>query len=86
VHDAQYSPEQKALYPSYGHSSWIDAAQVAVEANVKALALFHHDPDSTDAELQIALEQARAIFPSTFIACESMAITLPLVGELPRCL
>lgn len=83
VHDAQYSPEQKALYPHYGHSSWIDAAQVAVEANVKALALFHHDPDATDDDLQNALAAARVIFPRTFLAREGLSINLPLNESLP---
>lgn len=86
VHDAQYSPEKKALYPSYGHSSWVDAAQVACEANVKALALFHHDPDATDDDLQAALEEARKIFPNTFVACEGMSLTLPLMESLPSCI
>ena len=85
VHDAQYSAEQKALYPSYGHSSWIDAARVAVAANVKALALFHHDPDSSDDDLQVALAQARDIFPNTFIACEGMEFHLPLGRRMPTC-
>lgn len=84
VHDAQYSAEQKALYPHYGHSSWIDAAQVAVEAKVKTLALFHHDPDATDDDLQAALAEARAIFPHTFLAREGLSIDLPLLnGALP---
>ncbi len=86
VHDAQYSPEQKALYPTYGHSSWADAALVAAEANVKALALFHHDPDASDSDLRFALAQARKIFPNTFVACERMDLTLPFAGSLPSCL
>lgn len=84
VHDAQYSPEQKVLYPEYGHSSWVDAAQVAVEADVKALALFHHDPDATDAELSTALSEARAIFPRTFLAREGLTVDLPLNGTIPE--
>ncbi len=84
VHDAQYSPAQKALYPHYGHSSWTDAAQVAVEANVKTLALFHHDPDATDDILQDALAEARAIFPRTFLAREGLTVDLPLNGIIPE--
>lgn len=84
VHDAQYSPEKKAQFPDYGHSSWIDAAQVAIEANVKALALFHHDPDASDADLEIALSKTRAVFPHTFIARETMTLHLPLANGLPH--
>ena len=84
VHDAQYSPEQKALFPRYGHSSWIDAAQVAVEANVNALALFHHDPDAADDDLEAALIEARKIFPRTFLAREGLTVNLPLNGTIPE--
>lgn len=84
IHDAQYSPEQKALYPTYGHSSWRDAACVAKEANVGTLALFHHDPDSSDDDLLTFLAQARAIFPRTFLAYEGATLQLPLGEQLPE--
>ena len=84
VHDAQYTPEQKVLYPNYGHSSWQDAAQVAAEANVNALALFHHDPDATDDELLVALEATRKLFPRTFLAREGLTVDLPLNGTMPN--
>ena len=84
VHDAQYTPEQKALYPTYGHSSWMDAAKAACAANVKTLALFHHDPDTSDDALQTSLAAAREIFPNTFLAQEGLEINLPFSGELPN--
>lgn len=80
VHDAHYTPEKKALFPDYGHSSWLDAAQTAVEARVGALALFHHDPDADDDALEAALAQARQIFPRTFLAREGLAVQLPLAN------
>ena len=83
IHDAQYSPEKKALFPNYGHSSWKDAAEVAAQANVGALALFHHDPDANDNELFAALEQVRKIFPRSFLACDGLTVNLPL-DQLPH--
>jgi phosphoribosyl 1,2-cyclic phosphodiesterase len=82
VHDAQYTPEIKERFPHYGHSSWLDAARVAVAANVKTLALFHHDPDASDELLEQYLAHARDIFPRTFLAREGLTLTLPL-AELP---
>ncbi len=81
VHDAQYSPAQKARYPHYGHSSWVEAAHAAQAAQARQLALFHHDPDADDAMLQTALLQARAIFPRTFLAREGLVIHLPYLAE-----
>ncbi len=84
VHDSQYTPEQKLLYPDYGHSSWLDAAQVALEADVKALALFHHDPDASDDKLVEMLAEAREVFPNTFLAREGLTIDLPLGEKMPE--
>jgi phosphoribosyl 1,2-cyclic phosphodiesterase len=76
IHDSQHTPEQKAAMPDYGHSSWLDAVQVAIEANVKRLALFHHAPDATDAELDAILQQARTYFPNTILAKEGVTLHL----------
>lgn len=84
IHDAQHTPEQKLTMPDYGHSSWLDAVQVAIEANVKCLALFHYAPDATDAELEAILQQARTYFPNTILAKEGMTFNLNngKVGEM----
>lgn len=81
IHDAQYSPAQKAKFPDFGHSSWVDAAMAAKEANVQQLALFHHDPDATEADLHKGLAVARSIFPNTFLAREGMELELPWQGD-----
>ncbi len=73
VHDAQYTPEEKrSAKAGWGHSSWEEAALTARAAEVKMLYLTHHDPDRTDDELNHILHQARAIFPRTEIARESL--------------
>lgn len=74
IHDAQYTPEQKATRPEYGHSSWLDAVRVAQAANVDCLALYHHDPDASDDMLYQTLQQARALFPNTVLAREGMML------------
>jgi len=51
IHDAQYTDEELAEHKGWGHSSITQAVELALEAGVKQLALFHHDPDRTDAEL-----------------------------------
>jgi phosphoribosyl 1,2-cyclic phosphodiesterase len=76
IHDAQFTPEERKERSGWGHSSWLEAVQVAREANVQHLALFHHDPTRTDAELDEIERQARALFPSAFLAREEMEIRL----------
>ncbi len=44
VHDGQYTPEEYKKFKGWGHSTWIDAVEVAIRANVKRLIITHHDP------------------------------------------
>jgi phosphoribosyl 1,2-cyclic phosphodiesterase len=76
IHDAQYTPEEKRERQAWGHSSWLEAVQVAQEANARQLALFHHDPEHNDKVLYEIERQAQAIFPSTFLAREGIEVTL----------
>lgn len=76
IHDAQFTPEEKREREKWGHSSWLEAIQVARQANVRRLALFHHDPDHSDDELEEIERQAQAVFPGAFLAREGQEILL----------
>lgn len=76
VHDAQFTPQEKQERPHWGHSSWTDAVHVAQEANVRRLALFHHDPMRTDDELDQIEQIAQSEFTGTFVAREGLEIVL----------
>ncbi|MFN4217453.1 MAG: MBL fold metallo-hydrolase [Brevinematales bacterium] len=76
IHDAQYIEEEIEAKLGWGHSTWGQAIQVAQQAGVEKLALFHHDPDRTD-EACFALEkEAQRIFPPTFLAREGISVVL----------
>jgi phosphoribosyl 1,2-cyclic phosphodiesterase len=49
--DAQFSDALYAARKGWGHSSCLSATDCALQAEVKQLALFHHDPESTDADI-----------------------------------
>jgi diguanylate cyclase (GGDEF)-like protein len=51
IHDAQYSLEEYPGKVGWGHSTVDYAAEVAMAAGVKQLALFHHDPLHDDGEI-----------------------------------
>ena len=51
IADGQYTPEEYAARVGWGHTSLPVAMEVAGRANVKQLALFHHDPDHSDAAM-----------------------------------
>ena len=50
--DAQYTPDEYDNKIGWGHSSVDDSYQLAREAGVGEMIVFHHDPDRTDAALQ----------------------------------
>ncbi len=51
-HDSQYTEEEYNDFArGWGHSTYIDALKLAIDAGVKKLGLFHYDPDRTDDEM-----------------------------------
>jgi phosphoribosyl 1,2-cyclic phosphodiesterase len=63
IHDAQYTPAEFADRSDWGHCTIDYAVEVAAQAGVGTLALFHHDPahddDFVDRLLDGAIESAR---------------------------
>jgi phosphoribosyl 1,2-cyclic phosphodiesterase len=61
VHDAMFSPEEAVRFAGWGHSSNVEAVELAVEAGAKQLLLFHHSPEHDDDTVDALLEQAREV-------------------------
>ncbi len=76
IHDAQYTAEELKEKKGWGHSSWEEAVEVAKQAGVKRLALFHHDPEHTDAFLFAMEMECKRRFPNVFLAKEGDEIKL----------
>ena len=49
IHDSTYTAEESADFHGWGHSTADEALALALDADVGALALFHHAPQRTDA-------------------------------------
>ncbi len=60
VQDAQYTPEEYQQRRGWGHGSTDYVTDVALEAGVRRLALFHHEPTHTDAQLDEMVQYCRA--------------------------
>jgi ribonuclease BN (tRNA processing enzyme) len=73
IYDAQYSPEEYESKKGWGHSTWLEAARVARDAQVKQLILFHHDPGHDDQTVQRFVDHARRTFENTEAAREGSA-------------
>ncbi len=81
VYDAQYSDEEyEANRVGWGHTPIEYAITAANRAGVKKLALFHHDPDRTDEQLdkmaEIYCEPGRFGETEVFFAREGVEVNL----------
>jgi len=83
VADAQYTPEEYQYKKGWGHMTYEQAVQLAVEAEAKQLAITHHDPERTDSQMQEIEARAReyaskvSSHPLTvFAARENMEVAL----------
>lgn len=81
IHDSQYTEaEYQQGRKNWGHTSFEHAIAAANRAGVKKLALFHHDPDRTDDQIdelaRIYCEPGRHGSTEIFFAREEMEIVL----------
>lgn len=52
IHDAQYTQDDYEKKRGWGHSCYIDTVNLAIDADVKSLYLYHHDPNYDDDAIQ----------------------------------
>ena len=79
IHDAQYSEEEydgEFNKVGWGHSTVRMAAEVARDAGVGQLLLYHHDPQHDDRFIRKLERAAQQIFPETQAAREGMEVVL----------
>jgi phosphoribosyl 1,2-cyclic phosphodiesterase len=51
VHDATYTEQEYARHHGWGHSHYRDVVELALDASVERLVLFHHHPERSDDEV-----------------------------------
>ena len=64
IHDAQYTPEERARRRGWGHSSYDYPVELAMATGVRQLALTHHDPTRNDAAVAQIERRAQALASS----------------------
>jgi phosphoribosyl 1,2-cyclic phosphodiesterase len=77
IKDAQFTDEELSAHKGWGHSSWQQCTEVAKEAGVKQLILYHHSPANDDAAIREIEKNAQAIFKNTIAARSGLEINLP---------
>jgi ribonuclease BN (tRNA processing enzyme) len=80
IHDSQYMSKDYVqgdiVVQGYGHSTVEMAAEVASQANVKKLALYHYDPFYDDSVVQEMEKRAQKIFKASVASYEGLEIEL----------
>lgn len=85
IFDAQYSLTEALDKLDWGHSTAMMGAELAHRADVKRLALFHHDPFSTDEQIWGSREQAEAYLMhrhsgptpcEVLVACDGLSLDI----------
>ena len=81
VHDAQHTAAELPELAYLGHSAVEYVVGLGIAAGAKAVALFHHDPHRTDAQIDEIVSQLGDPGVRVIAAREGMVISLPLVGD-----
>jgi phosphoribosyl 1,2-cyclic phosphodiesterase len=61
VHDAMFTAEEYRNHHGWGHSTYDDAVELALESEVETLVLFHHKPERTDDEVDRQTDECRSM-------------------------
>jgi phosphoribosyl 1,2-cyclic phosphodiesterase len=73
VHDTMYTKEEYPSFVGWGHSTYEDAVELAIDAQVERLVLFHHRPERTDDAVDECVRRCRALAASRHSRLEILA-------------
>src|SRR6185369_8843331 len=73
IYDTMFTPDDYRQLPHYGHSRPSDAIEICRQAGARRLALFHHAPERSDAEVDAILADAQALVAREKIPLEVVA-------------
>ncbi len=76
IYDSTYTEEEFLMKIGWGHSTWNEGMRLCQMANVKKLAIFHHDPEHTDDFMDNLAEEAKAVWDGCFVCREGMELTI----------
>lgn len=76
IHDAQYIPVEREEHLGWGHSTCLDAMNLAKQVGAGQLVLTSHDPGRTDAQIDAIIADMAPEFPATIAAEQGLKIDL----------
>ncbi len=76
IYDCTYTDREFPNQVGWGHSTWEEGVRLCQAANVKTLAIFHHDPDHEDGFMEQLENDARLMWSGAVVARENMRFNL----------
>ena len=76
IYDSTYTDKEFPGKIGWGHSTWQEGIRLCQQANVKRLAIFHHDPDHEDLFMEHLESEARFLWEGATVARENMRLYL----------
>tara|TARA_Y100000994_G_scaffold132405_1_gene108557 strand:- start:5268 stop:6119 length:852 start_codon:yes stop_codon:yes gene_type:complete len=76
IHDSHYTINDLSNHRGWGHSSWKQAAEVAIISRTNKLVLFHHSPSYDDNQIDENEKNAQKKFINTVAAYQGLSIDL----------
>ena len=87
IHDAQFTNDEFTTKSDWGHCTVEYAVEVAAQAGVRRLALFHHDPSHSDTDVDELLAGAREYaagrVEEVIAASEGLTVALTPAAQSP---
>jgi phosphoribosyl 1,2-cyclic phosphodiesterase len=75
IHDAEFTPEEYQRTRGWGHSTYLQALDLAIQTRVARFGLFHHNQDRHDAAVDRMLQHCREIIAEQKVTLEVFALT-----------
>lgn len=82
IHDAEYTPEEYGVTKTWGHSVYKDTLNLAMDAGVRTLGLFHLNQDRTDRKMDEIVKTARDCIAAKGHDLECVGVASDMTFEL----
>jgi phosphoribosyl 1,2-cyclic phosphodiesterase len=74
IHDAEYTPAEYERTRTWGHSTYLQALEVAIQAQVRRFGLYHHNQDRDDAGVDAILHHCQQLVAARRLDLDVFAV------------
>ncbi len=78
IHDAEFTPVEYQRTRTWGHSTYLEALELAIQARARRFGLYHHNQDRDDAGVDRILAHCREIVADRHLPLEVFAVSQDL--------